>query len=129
MTNREKREVASGLDPFPSVISRAQSILVAPARNDRDLPFGFSGVTKARVAPGWQAAANKQAALGNTTYVTADLQADFALLTLAIPVGRAGAARDHDAARPAWLSGDTRSEARARASGPSSLTGGCVTSQ
>jgi V8-like Glu-specific endopeptidase len=76
-----------GLGPFPVRYLAAQRILVAPARNDRDLPFGFSRVTKARVAPGWQAAANKQAALGNTTHATADPRADFALLTLAIPLG------------------------------------------
>lgn len=71
---------------LPGRYLRARNILVAPARNDRVLPFGFSGVTNVRVDPRWQAAASRTAASG--THVTAPPQADFALLTLATPLGR-----------------------------------------
>src|SRR5262245_20607108 len=71
---------------FPVRYIRAQTILVAPARNDRGLPFGFSDVTNVRVAPGWQAAATRTAASG--AHVNGDPQGDFALLTLATPLGR-----------------------------------------
>src|SRR5262249_31553801 len=77
-----------GRPPFPVRYLRAQNILVAPARNARVLPFGFSDVTNVRVAPGWQAAAARTATSG--THVSADPHADFALLTLATPLGRPG---------------------------------------
>ena len=63
------------------------NMLVAPARNDRDLPGDFSAVKTARVASQWQAAANKQTANGNTQRVFGPVQADFALLTLDTPLG------------------------------------------
>ena len=66
---------------------RSTNMLVAPARNDRDLPGNVSAVRTARVAPQWQAAANKQAANGNTLHVFGPVQADFALLTLDTPLG------------------------------------------
>jgi V8-like Glu-specific endopeptidase len=70
-------EDISGRDGrFPARRIRAQTILVAPARNDRDLPFGFSDVTTVRVTPAWQT--------GGTA------QNDFALLTLATAMGRQG---------------------------------------
>ena len=66
---------------------RSTNTLVAPARNDRDLPGNVSAVRTARVAPERQAAANKQAANGNTLHVFGPVQADFALLTLDTPLG------------------------------------------
>jgi len=42
-----------GLQPFPVRFLRAQNVLVAPARDDRVFPFGFSGITNVRFAPGW----------------------------------------------------------------------------
>jgi V8-like Glu-specific endopeptidase len=77
---------------FPVSYLRAQDIRVAPGRNDRVLPFPFTGATNVRVAPGWQSTANRQAALGNKSHLVADPQADFALLTLANPLGALGTA-------------------------------------
>src|SRR5690348_2071255 len=74
-------------DSLPMGYLRSTNMLVAPARNDRDLPGDVSAVRTARVAPQWQAAANKQAANGNTRRVFAPDQADFALLTLDTPLG------------------------------------------
>jgi V8-like Glu-specific endopeptidase len=64
---------------FPNLYLQAQKVVVAPARNDRVLPFGFSEVSKMRFPPQWQAAAARN------VYRT---QADYALLTLATPLGR-----------------------------------------
>lgn len=72
---------------FPVRYIQAQ-ILVAPARNDRDLPFGFSDVTTVRVAPGWQTAATQTATTG--AHVNGPPHSDFALLTLATAMGRQG---------------------------------------
>jgi len=88
ISSRNARLARVGLQPFPVRYLRAQTILVAPARNDRLLPFGFSDVATVRVAPAWQAVADRQAASGNTTHLFTDPQADFALLTLATPLGR-----------------------------------------
>ncbi|XVU29625.1 trypsin-like serine peptidase [Actinoplanes sp. CA-054009] len=66
---------------------RSRNLLVAPARNDRDLPGDVSTVRAARVAPRWQATADRQAAAGNTSRVAGPLEADFALLTLDAPLG------------------------------------------
>jgi V8-like Glu-specific endopeptidase len=72
---------------FPISYVRSTNMLVAPARNDRDLPGNVSAIRTARVAPQWQVAANKQAANGNTRRVFGPDQADFALLTLDTPLG------------------------------------------
>jgi V8-like Glu-specific endopeptidase len=72
---------------LPMGYLRSTNMLVAPARNDRDLLGNVSTVRTARVAPQWQAAANRQAANGNTRRVFAPVQADFALLTLDTPLG------------------------------------------
>jgi V8-like Glu-specific endopeptidase len=72
---------------FPIRYVRSTNILVAPARNDRDLPGDVSTIRTARVAPQWQAAANRQTANGNTQRVFGPVQGDFALLTLDTPLG------------------------------------------
>lgn len=80
-------DFASRVSGFPTRYLRPESILVAPARNDRTLPFGSSEVASTRVVPAYQAAADRQASLGNTSHVFAPPQSDFALLTLNAPLG------------------------------------------
>jgi V8-like Glu-specific endopeptidase len=84
--SRRNAELARlGRSPFPVIYVAAQNIVVAPARSDRVLPFNFSEVSKVRVAPRWQRAADRTAATGK--HKIADPQADFALLTLTLPLG------------------------------------------
>jgi V8-like Glu-specific endopeptidase len=64
---------------FPDRYLRAQKVVVAPARNDTVLPFGFSEVSKMRFPPQWQDAAARNVYRA---------QSDYALLTLATPLGR-----------------------------------------
>ena len=72
---------------FPINWVRPNSMLVAPARNDRNFPGGFSEVQTARVSPVWQATANRQLAAGNTAHIAAPRNSDWALLTLRTPLG------------------------------------------
>jgi V8-like Glu-specific endopeptidase len=76
-----------GIAPFPIRYLRAQQIIVAPARNGRNLPANFTTVTNMRVSRRWQAVADNQQAQGNTRHLSTDAQDDFALLTLNNPLG------------------------------------------
>jgi len=76
-----------GMQPFPIRFLRAERVVVAPARNGRELPANFTMATHIRVAPRWQAVATRQQAQGNARHLSTDSQDDFALLTLNTPLG------------------------------------------
>lgn len=81
------RDPSQDVAGFPIGYRRPTRMLVAPARNDRNFPGDSSNVQTARVSPQWQATANRQTAGGNTAHIPGPRQFDFALLTLASPLG------------------------------------------
>lgn len=87
------RDVSRDDTNFPINYRLPDVMFVAPARNDRNFHGGVAevqvraGAPLARVAPLWRANADRQRAGGNTTHLPGPMQADYALLTLSLPLG------------------------------------------